>query len=86
MTEPTLQELEDGLVEIIRKDLKLGDVEFTTATSLASEELGFDSLDYLMLITSIEKRFGIKLTSDEMNPETMRDLSTLAAYLHAKTK
>ncbi|MEM8494052.1 MAG: acyl carrier protein [Planctomycetota bacterium] len=80
----TLQELEEGLVEIIRKDLKLDDVEFTLSTSLASEELGFDSLDYLMLITSIEKRFGIKLTSDEMNPETMRDVRKLAAYLHGK--
>ncbi|MGB0766543.1 MAG: acyl carrier protein [Phycisphaeraceae bacterium] len=43
-----------------------------------------DSLDYLMLITSIEKQYGVQLTAEEIGPETMRDLRTLAAYLQTK--
>ncbi|MEM6550602.1 MAG: acyl carrier protein [Planctomycetota bacterium] len=79
-----VEELEGALIEIIRRDLKLGDVELTPTTSFASEDIGFDSLDYLMLITSIEKKYGIKLSPDEMGPETMRDLRTLATYLQTR--
>ena len=84
MNELSTEEMEEALMEIIRRDLKLDDIELTPQTPFNSEELGFDSLDYLMLITSIEKQFGLKLSPDEMGPETMRDLRTLAAFLRSK--
>lgn len=84
MNVPTVEELEGALIKIIQEDLKLDDIELTPTTSFASEDIGFDSLDYLMLITCIEKQYGIKLTPDEMGPETMRDIRTLAAYLHTQ--
>lgn len=84
MSKLSNEELEEALLEIVRRDLKLDDIEITPTTSFASDELGLDSLDYLMLITSIEKHYGIKLTAEEMGPETMRDLRTLAGYLQTK--
>jgi len=84
MSETDTAELEAQLIEIVRHDLKLDDMELTPHTPFSSEELGLDSLDYLMLITSIEKHFGIKLTPDELGPETMRDLRTLAGYIHTR--
>lgn len=84
MSEMDTAELETSLMQIVRTDLKLDDIELTPTTPFSSEELGLDSLDYLMLITSIEKQFGIKMTAEEIGPETMRDLRTLAAYLQKK--
>jgi acyl carrier protein len=84
MSEIDAAELESSLLEIVRTDLKLDDSELTPTTPFSSEELGLDSLDYLMLITSIEKAYGIKMTAEEIGPETMRDLRTLAAYLQTK--
>ncbi|MEM6749536.1 MAG: acyl carrier protein [Planctomycetota bacterium] len=84
MRQARVEDIQSSLVEIVRRDLKLDGVEITPQTSLAAEDLGLDSLDYLMLITSIEKHYGVKLTADEMGPDTMRDLATLAAYLQTK--
>lgn len=71
-------------MEIIRTDLKLEDIELDSLTPLSQEELGLDSLDYLMLMTSIEKRWGIRLTADDLSPDSMRSIATLAAYIKPK--
>lgn len=84
MSTATTEEIENALIQIVQDDLKLDDIELTPSTPLSSEELGLDSLDYLMLITGIEKRYGVKLVADELGPETMRDLRTLAAHVRSR--
>lgn len=84
MSKLSTDELESALVQIVHDDLKLDDLELTPTTPLNSEELGLDSLDFLMLITSIEKHYGIKLSAEELGPQAMRDIRTLAAHVQSK--
>jgi len=77
----------DRLVEIIRRDLKLGpEIELAPDTVLFGGELDLDSLDALLLVQSIEKDFGIKVPTEAMGPEIFATLQTLSEFVQKQSE
>ena len=67
---------------LLRRDLKLGpDIAIPDDMPFSGTEADFDSLDILLLLTSIEKQFGIKIPSEAVGKDVFRNVSTLAAYI-----
>lgn len=72
----------DRVKDILRRDLKLGgSFEITDDMPLVGSELDLDSLDFLMVVTSIEKEHGYKIPNDQIGPEIFTSVATLANYL-----
>ena len=77
----------DRLVEIIRRDLKLGpEIELASDTVLFGGELDLDSLDALLLVQSIEKDFGIKVPTEAMGPEIFATMQTLSEFVQKQNE
>lgn len=77
-TQPTI----DRIAAIMRRDLKLGaDVPIAADTPLLGGDFDLDSLDVLLLVTSIEKEFGIKVADGAIGREAFRDVATLAGFV-----
>ena len=77
----TLQRLET----IIRRDLKLGsDVPVTPDMPFFGGEADIDSLDILLLLSSVEKEFGLRIPSEAVGREVFANVGTLVAYIQAK--
>ena len=67
---------------IIRRDLKLGaDVQIPPDMPFFGGDVDLDSLDILLLVTSIEKEFGVKIPSDQVGKEVFENVATLASYV-----
>ncbi len=70
--------------DIIHTDLKFAGVEINEELELVGGGLGLDSLDLLMLVTGIEKRFGHKIPAKRLNRETMGTVGRFASFAHAE--
>lgn len=67
---------------ILRRDLKLGpDAPIPPDMPFNGSEMDLDSLDILLLVTSIEKEFGVKIPSSEVGKEIFKNVSTLTDYI-----
>ncbi len=67
---------------LMRRDLKLGDgVDIGPETPLIGGDFDLDSLDVLLLVTSIEKEFGIKIADGAIGREAFKDVATLAGFV-----
>jgi 3-hydroxyacyl-[acyl-carrier-protein] dehydratase len=67
---------------ILRRDLKLGpDAPIPPDMPFNGAEMDLDSLDILLLVTSIEKEFGVKIPSSEVGREIFTNVSTLTKYI-----
>jgi 3-hydroxyacyl-[acyl-carrier-protein] dehydratase len=67
---------------IIRRDLKLGaDIDIADDMPFFQSEVDLDSLDMLLLVTSIEKEFGIKIANEAVGRQVFESVATLAAYI-----
>ncbi len=76
----------DRIAAIIRKDLMLGPhIELAHETVLFGGDLDLDSLDALLLVQSIEKDFGIKVSTDAIGPEVFATLATLTEFVEAQS-
>ncbi len=51
---------------------------------LFGEGLGLDSVDALELVVAMEKHFGMKIKSDEIQPEAFRDVRSLLAWVEQR--
>ena len=72
----------ERLKTVLRRDLKLGsDVSISNDMPLAGGEYDLDSLDMLLLLTSIEKEFGIRITDGAVGREVFASVATLAAFI-----
>lgn len=72
----------ERLILILRRDLKLGpDVPIDARTPLMGGDYDLDSLDILMLLTSVEKEFGIKIPNEAVRREAFSAVGVLAAYI-----
>ena len=70
------------LILILRRDLKLGaDTPIDDATPLLGGDHDLDSLDILLLLTSVEKEFGIKIPNEAVRAEAFRSVGSLAGYI-----
>lgn len=52
---------------------------------LFGEGLGLDSVDALELVVALEKEFGIKIKSQEMDREVFSSVSSLSQFVEART-
>jgi 3-hydroxyacyl-[acyl-carrier-protein] dehydratase len=70
------------VVTILRRDLKLGaDAKIPPGMPFFGGDIDLDSLDILLLVTSVEKEFGVKIPSSEVGKEVFKNVSTLVAYI-----
>ncbi len=72
----------DRIKTILRRDLKLGaDARVDDEMPLAGGEFDLDSLDMLMLVTSVEKEFGFKFQNGQVGRDAFRSVRTLADFV-----
>src|SRR5262245_65340394 len=71
----------DRFAALMRRYLKLGDVPIGPGTPLLGGDFDLDSLDVLLLVTSIEKEFGIKIADGAIGREAFKDVATLASFV-----
>ena len=72
--------------EIVRRDLKLGPAA-AVADDMAffnSADADLDSLDVLLLVSSIEKEFGIKVPSEQVGRAVFESPLTVARFVQAQ--
>lgn len=61
----------DRIIEIIKDQLGVADVEITEETNF-KDDLGVDSLDLLELVMAFEEEYNI-----ELNPEELEGIATV---------
>jgi acyl carrier protein len=67
---------------IIRRDLKLGDdIQIADDMPFFESNVDLDSLDMLLMVTSIEKEFGIKIPNEAVGKDVFKNVTTLAQYI-----
>jgi 3-hydroxyacyl-[acyl-carrier-protein] dehydratase len=77
----------DHIKTILRRDLKLGpDAQIADDMPFFSSDVDLDSLDMLLLVTSIEKEFRIKIPNEAVGRQVFENVSTLANYIHEQVK
>jgi 3-hydroxyacyl-[acyl-carrier-protein] dehydratase len=83
-----MPEIEPAVLEhiktILRRDLKLGpDIAIADDMPFFGGEVDLDSLDMLLLVTTIEKELGLKIPSEAVGKEVFENVTTLARYVQA---
>lgn len=80
--QPASRQTLDRVKDILRRDLKLGSsFDLADDAPLGGEDLDLDSLDFLMVVTSVEKELGYKIPNEDIGPAIFTRVDTLAAYL-----
>ena len=78
----TSEQILQRVQTILRRDLKLGaDAPIPPDMPFSGAEVDLDSLDILLLVTSIEKEFGVKIPSSEVGRDVFQNVSTLTNYI-----
>ncbi len=78
-TAATRQDTIERVKALLRSDLKLGrDAVIEDDTPLLGGVYDLDSLDVLLIVTSVEKEFGIKIPNESVKKDAFRSISTLA--------
>jgi len=76
----------DQLKTILRRDLKLGPTTpIADDMPLIGGDMDLDSLDILLLVSSVEKAFGIKIPNEAVGRAMFQNVSALAGFI-AETK
>jgi len=76
----------ERLILILRRDLKLGpDSPIDESTPLLGGQHDLDSLDILLLLTSVEKEFGIKIPNGAVGEDAFRNVGSLGKYIDQRT-
>lgn len=85
MTEGLSEQLfgtSERIKRILRRDLKLPeDAVIADAMPLVGGQFDLDSLDILLLVTSVEKEFGIKIASEKIGREAFASVATLSRFV-----
>src|SRR5688572_14447182 len=77
-------EMIERVKAILRRDLKLGsDAKIGDDMPLVGGSFDLDSLDLLLLVTSIEKEFGVRIGDKQISREAFTSVATLAAFLES---
>jgi 3-hydroxyacyl-[acyl-carrier-protein] dehydratase len=72
----------DRVEAIIRRDLKLGpDLPVTPEMPFFGGDADIDSLDILLLLSSVEKEFGLRIPSEAVGREVFANVGTLVRYI-----
>jgi acyl carrier protein len=71
--------------KVIGQSLRLGDgADISDDMPLIGGQHDLDSLDVLLVVTGMEKEFGIKIRDGEIGRQLFTDVSTLATYIEAQ--
>ncbi|MDA0214869.1 MAG: acyl carrier protein [Planctomycetota bacterium] len=70
--------------KIVQVDLKFSGVAFVEDLQLVGGGLELDSLDLLMLVTGIEKKFGYKISTQKLNRESMSSVGVFVDFVHSE--
>jgi 3-hydroxyacyl-[acyl-carrier-protein] dehydratase len=75
-------DLLDQLKTILRRDLKLGPAAvIPDDMPLIGGNMDLDSLDILLLVSSVEKHFAIKIPNEAVGRSMFKDVGTLARFI-----
>jgi len=75
----------ERIKQVLRRDLKLGaDRQIPDEMPLFGGDFDLDSLDALLLVTSIEKEFEIKVPNEAVGEEMFANVASLARYVEEK--
>lgn len=67
---------------IIRRDLKFGpDIKITEDMPFFGGDTDIDSLDILLLLSSVEKEFGVRIPSEAVGREVFANVGTLVRHI-----
>src|SRR3954467_12667270 len=67
---------------ILRRDLKLGpDAPLPEDMPFFGGNVDLDSLDMLLLVTSIERQFGLRIPNEAVGKEVFQNVASLARYV-----
>jgi 3-hydroxyacyl-[acyl-carrier-protein] dehydratase len=79
---PPTSDILARVTTIIRRDLKLGpDLPVTRDMPFFGGEADIDSLDILLLLSSVEKEFGLRIPSESVGREVFANVGTLVDYI-----
>jgi 3-hydroxyacyl-[acyl-carrier-protein] dehydratase len=68
--------------DLLRRDLKLGpDVAIADDMPLFHGPVDIDSLDLLLVVSSLEREFGVKVPSEAVGEATFRSVDTLVRFV-----
>jgi acyl carrier protein len=59
-------------------------LEAPPETALLRDGIGLDSLGATMLLTQIERRYGVDIAGEDLNLDALASIGTLAEYLAAR--
>jgi len=74
-------EIRQLLAELTRDSRPL---EAPPDTALLRDGIGLDSLGGTVLLTEIERRYGVDVASEDLNLDCLASIGTLADYLAAR--
>jgi 3-hydroxyacyl-[acyl-carrier-protein] dehydratase len=81
MAHPDAQLL-DRLKIILRRDLKLGaEAAIADEMPFFGSDIDLDSLDMLLLVTSVEREFGVKIPNEAVGRTVFESVTTLAKFI-----
>src|SRR6476659_6422669 len=67
---------------MLRRDLKLGaDAPIPPDMPFFGGDIDLDSLDILLLVTSVEKEFGVKIPGNAVGKEVFHSVNSLVKYV-----
>ena len=75
-----------GQLRRILADITADDRPLTAAadTPLLREGIGLDSLGGTVLLTEVQRRFGVDVAGEDLNLDSLATIGTLAAYIAAR--
>jgi acyl carrier protein len=79
MSVPTLDEISLALAKMVADKMEIDAASITPSSNLTA--LGLDSLDTFDLIFNAEDHFKIKVPNDQVNIETLQDVTVLVHKL-----
>jgi acyl carrier protein len=85
-TDPSPQTI-DQLRAILRDELRFADaMTLDPRAPLAGGDVDLDSLDILLLVSSIEKAFALKIPNDQIEHKAFESVEALARFVESKQR
>jgi acyl carrier protein len=83
MSEPAnSDEIRQRVKDILRRDLKMGDhIHIDDHAPLFNSQNDLDSLDMLLLVSSIEREFGFRIPNEAVGQTVFQSVDSLANYI-----
>lgn len=79
-------EIKKCITELIETKLLMYEIDFKEDDLLCSDKVGLDSLNYLRLLSEIEKTLNIRIEDDYWDYEALNTVEKIITYLQAYHK